>query len=242
MTGSTPPNNEMLLKLIQEHLKKVVGFDPFKKFPNVSDRASFAEMVSTDPAFAPFGLNDDRYIIARLGGNLVTSLHRKIGDLYEALFQYLLRCRFGLDDESLKFSVEVAIGDRAQTRSTDGVVPLSELEKLDLPLLKPSWRETNGLAFELRSCYQIGDSKRIQADWDMALALKQINLTPVMLVFCNTSLRSPVLRLSESWQLLEGDNAFSFIQDLTGFDLAGFLQENQPSLTELVQNALANLE
>ena len=239
--NSALPDPEALLKLTENHLNKVVGFDPFKKFPGVSDRASFGKMVSADPAFAPFGLNDDRYIVARLGGNLVTSLHRKIGDLYEDLFQYLLRCRFGLEEEFLKFSVEVTIGDRTQTRSTDGVVPRSSLENVELPLLERAWRDTDGLAFELRSCYQIGDSKRIQADWDMALALQQINLTPVMLVFCNTSLRSPVSRLSESWRLFEGEAAFGFIEDLTGFDLESFLKSNQPRLTELVQDALSKL-
>jgi hypothetical protein len=229
------------LKITEDHLNKVVSFDPFKKFPGVADRESFAAMVSNDPAFAPFGLTDDRYIVARLGGNLVTSLHRKIGDLYEALFQYLLRCRFKLGEDYLKFSVEVAIGDRTQTRSTDGMVPRSYLADIELPLLDSAWQDTDGLAFELRSCYQIGDSKRIQADWDMALALEQTNLTPVMLVFCNTSLQSPVSRLSASWRLFEGEETFGFIRDLTGFDLANFMKNNQPSLTKLVHDALAKL-
>ena len=199
-------------------------------------------MISNDPAFAPFGLNDERYIIARLGGNLVTSLHRKLGDLYEDLFQYLLRCRFTLDDEHLKFNVEVPIGTRTQIRSTDGVVPATELSDIKLPFIDDVWHETRGLAFELRSCYQIGDSKRIQADWDMALALKELDLTPVMLVFCNTSLHSPVARLSQSWELLEGTKAFTFVHSLTGFDLQSFLLANQPQLTKLVQDALAKLE
>lgn len=238
---STPSIQE-LSKLIDNHLNKVVRFDPFQKFPGITDRESFGAMISNDPAFAPFGLNDERYIIARLGGNLVTSLHRKLGDLYEDLFQYLLRCRFSLDDEHLKFDVEVPIGTRTQTRSTDGVVPVTALSDIRLPFLDDTWRETNGLAFELRSCYQIGDSKRIQADWDMALALKRLYLTPVMLVFCNTSLHSPVSRLSQSWELLEGADAFDFVHSLTGFDLQGFLQANQPRLTKLVQDALAKLE
>jgi hypothetical protein len=84
-----------------------------------------------------------------------------------------------------------------------------------------------GLALEIRSCYQIGDSKRIQADRDMALALRQISLSPVMLVYCATSLRSPITRLSQYWCLKEGKDAFDYIHQLTGFNLLGFLNENK---------------
>ena len=241
MTTPTVPDSATLLNLIEYHLSRVVKFDPYKRFPDIQDHASFANMISQDPAFAPFGLADERYIIARIGGNLITSLHRKIGDLYEDIFHYLLKCRFNLSDEAFKFSVEVAIGDRIQTRSTDGVVPSESLTNVTLPLLDDSWRATDGLAFEVRSCYQIGDSKRIQADWDMALMLKATNLTPVMLIFCNTSLRSPVTRLGSSWNLFEGEETFDFVSDLTQFNLKEFMAQNQPYLTRLIQDALSNL-
>jgi hypothetical protein len=198
-------------------------------------------MISLDPAFGPLGLDDEKYIIARIGGNLITSLHRKIGDMYEGMFLYLLKCRFDLSDDDLHFDVVVTIGDRQQTRSTDGLVPRNLLEDVQLPLLRDRWEDTNGLGFEVRSCYQIGDSKRIQADWDMALALRAQHLTPVMLVFCSTSLRSPLIRLGEPWNLLEGENTFRFIADLTQFDLQGFLRANHATLTGLIKQALAKL-
>jgi hypothetical protein len=89
-----------------------------------------------------------------------------------------------------------------------------------------------GLALEIRSCYQIGDSKRIQADRDMALALRQISLSPVMLVYCETSLRSPIIRLSQYWCLKEGKAAFDYIHQLTGFNLLRFLNENKSFIKE----------
>ena len=239
--ASTAPNPEVLLDLIEYHLHRVVEFDPYKRFPGVQDRTSFAAMISQDPAFSPFGLEDERYIIARIGGNLITSLHRKIGDLYEAMFQYLLKCRFGLDEDAFKFSVDVVIGDRTQKRSTDGVVPISALANAALPLLGSSWQDTEGLAFEVRSCYQIGDSKRIQADWDMALMLEENSLTPVMLVFCSTSLKSPIARLRNSWNLFEGEDTFNFIQELTHYDLKGFLGQSQPYIARLIQDSLSKL-
>ena len=64
-----------------------------------------------------------------------------------------------------------------------------------------------GMAFEVRSCYQIGDSKRIQADRDLALSLKRDQIEPIMLIFCVISLSSPVRRLSNYWTIYEGKHA-----------------------------------
>ncbi|MCL1463608.1 type I restriction endonuclease [Argonema galeatum] len=238
---STQPDPNELLRLAEHHLSRVLEYDPYLNFPGIHDRSAFGALISSDPAFAPFGLDDDRYIIARIGGNLVTSLHRKIGDMYQAIFLYLLACRFNLTIASMKLNVTVKIGERDQIRSTDGMVPISCITNANLPLLKSDWKSTNGLAFEVRSCYQIGDSKRIQADWDMALALQAKNFTPVMLVFCNTSLRSPLIRLNNSWNLFTGDDAFTFIYNLTQFDLKAFLLVNQTTLTNLVHQSLAKL-
>lgn len=100
--------------------------------------------------------------------------------------------------------------------------------------------EYEGIGFEIRSCYQIGDSKRIQADYDMSLALKSYQILPVMLVFCNTSLRSPLARLSKSWELYEGINSFNLVQLITGFDLYSFLQRSSDSLKQEIDNIFSN--
>ncbi|PJF31841.1 MAG: hypothetical protein CUN51_02550 [Candidatus Thermofonsia Clade 1 bacterium] len=92
-----------------------------------------------------------------------------------------------------------------------------------------------GTAFEVRSCYQIGDSKRIQADRDMALALKAKDIEPVMLIFCKTSLRAPVIRLRNYWQLYEGQAAFDFVRTLTGIDLQAFLQQERSTIQPIMQ-------
>lgn len=42
--------------------------------------------------------------------------------MYEALFGYLLKESFGLNESDLHFSVQVQIGDRIQVRSTDGLI------------------------------------------------------------------------------------------------------------------------
>jgi hypothetical protein len=238
----TTPAADEVVRIAKRHLGIVAKYNPYQSFPGITDRAAFGNLIGRDPAFSALGFDDPRYIVARIGGNLITSLHKKIGDMYEEIFEYLLRCRFDLTPENLAFQVKLKIGRRTQVRSTDGWVPIDRLSGAILPGLPKGWARSGGLAFELRSCYQIGDSKRIQADWDMALALrKQHNLTPVMLILCGTSLRSPVERLSKSWHLYEGDEAFAFIARLTGFDLRQCLEANRETLTAEVGRSLAKL-
>lgn len=229
-------NEVELLNLAVTNIRKVLDFSPYKSYIGIKSREQFQQLIARDPAFGVLGLDDERYIIARVGGNLVTSLHRKLGDMYEALFGYLLKESFGLNESDLHFSVQVQIGDRIQVRSTDGLIRRDKFNQ-NIP---KAWMEYEGIGFEIRSCYQIGDSKRIQADYDMSLALKSYQILPVMLVFCNTSLRSPLARLSKSWELYEGINSFNLVQLITGFDLYSFLQRSSESLKQEIDNIFSN--
>ncbi len=226
-----------LLNLAINHISKVREFDPYKSYQGVNSREEFQQLISRDPAFSALGLDDERYIIARVGGNLITSLHRKLGDMYQALFGYLLKQSFDLDENDLYFSVDVQIGERIQKRSTDGLIKKNKFNQR----IPQDWISYQGIGFEVRSCYQIGDSKRIQADYDMSLALKSYDILPVMLVFCNTSLRSPLARLSKSWHLYEGMSSFNLVELITGFNLYNFLQKNSPILTQEIDNILSIL-
>lgn len=228
---------EKLLKIVKKNLLKILEFDPFKNFKGVSSSEDFLSVIENDPAFAPFALNREKYVAARFGGNLITSLHRKIGDLYEELIIALLSEKFGFDKSYLKYSLKIQIGDIQQRRTTDGRILLPDLQDKKLQNLVKnclSDEKYQGLAFEVRSCYQIGDSKRIQADIHMASALKVIEVEPIMLIFCENSLKSPVKRLSAIWTLYEGHEAFDFVEKLTEFDLFGFLMESRDEFDVII--------
>ncbi|MTJ28905.1 type I restriction endonuclease [Aphanizomenon sp. UHCC 0183] len=229
-------NEDELLNIAIGNIRKVSEFNPYKSYDGVNNREEFQQFIANDPAFGSVGLDDERYIIARVGGNLVTSLHRKIGDMYENLFAYLLKESFGLNENELHFSVNIKIGEREQDRSIDGLIRKNKFNQ-NIP---QNWIQHEGIGFEVRSCYQIGDSKRIQADYDTSLALKSYQILPVMLIFCNTSLKSPVLRLSKSWELYEGINSFNLVHTITGFDLYNFLQRNSESLKKEIDNIFSN--
>lgn len=232
---------DKLIEIALKHLSLVKNYDPYANFDGVKTKQDFIKVIGADPAFKNVGFASEKYVIARVGGNLITSLHRKLGDMYEEMFQYMLKEQFAVDDSDFHYSVEVAIGDRFQTRSTDGLIRKSKFQGIRLPLLNVDWASSEGIAFELRSCYQIGDSKRIQADWDMSLALKAQNIIPVMLIMCSTSLRSPVTRLRKSWNLFEGNETFEFIGDLMNFDFLEFMTRNKDVISSPVHDLMTNL-
>ncbi|MGK7886371.1 MAG: hypothetical protein AB4057_17330 [Crocosphaera sp.] len=89
-------NEDELLTIAITNIRKVLNFDPYKSYSDINNRDEFKQLIANDPAFGILGLDDDRYIIARVGGNLITSLHRKLGDMYEGLFVYLLTKSFSL--------------------------------------------------------------------------------------------------------------------------------------------------
>ncbi|MBI5463396.1 MAG: hypothetical protein HY966_00405 [Ignavibacteriales bacterium] len=202
-------------------------YDPYERFEGVTTKEHFLKLIKNDPAFSPFFLHNSKYATARIGGNLITSLHRKLGDMYEEMFKALLQDRLKVPEEDLTFNVKLNIDGELQERSTDGLIRFASLNQSKknrlAELFKVGKQAGMGVGFEVRSCYQIGDSKRIQADRDMSLALKNSNIIPVMLIFCSTSLRSPVERLSRYWNLFQGEQAFSAVESITGFDLYEFL-------------------
>jgi hypothetical protein len=229
-------NEEKVLNIAVSNIRRVLEFNPYKSYSGINNREEFQTLLANDPAFGALGLDDERYVIARVGGNLVTSLHRKIGDLYEGIFAYLVKETYGINDDELHYGVEVKIGDRLQVRSTDGLITKEKYNEF----IPEQWLKFDGIGFEVRSCYQIGDSKRIQADYDMALALKANNIKPIMLIMCSTSLKSPVARLAKSWELYEGANSFDLIRIITGFDLYTFLQNNSQILKAEIERVLTN--
>ena len=234
--ATIPALQNSLRAIITENLEKVLSFDPFKHLEGVQTKEDFARMLESDPAFAPFFLATPKYIAARIGGNLITSLHRKLGDLYQALFLCLLEEQLQLPKSSLAFTLEIEIDGRKRRRSTDGMIPHAALQSADRERLTALLDLAKvGTAFEVRSCYQIGDSKRIQADRDIALALKALEIEPIMLIFCTTSLKSPVAHTGEFWRLYEGHATFEFVKRLTDFDLGAFLQQERALIQPIMQ-------
>ena len=232
-----------LKEIIKHSLEKITDFDGYKKFEGVTEASHFKELMKKDPAFSPFCLDRDKYVIARIGGNLITSIHRKLGDLYEEIILELLHNKYGFSKSYLKFSLNIVIDGKEQERTTDGRLVLKDIkdENLKNKVSKLVLKGYDGLAMEVRSCYQIGDSKRIQADVHMATALKAINIEPKLVIMCNTSLVSPVKRLANNWTVYQGMESFDYIHMLTDFNLFAFLMDNQSLIKPIMDDVFEML-
>jgi hypothetical protein len=223
------------------------GLATARRFRGFSDIPVLVRSLSADPVWSLFGLEDEDFVIDKVIGNYVTSVFRKFGDIYESLVKTVLSARLDIPPDGLAHTVDVIINNKPQPRSIDAMVHLSAIRSRQkraavkaagLQLIqrllepKPTLDDFTALGFEIRCCYQIGDSKRIQADETMGNALLSNKVLPVLMIFCTNSLISPVRRLRRSWFVTEGQDSYDFLRDLTGFDLYSFLRDNSDFLKE----------
>src|SRR5437016_14669156 len=75
--------DQALHALTMEHLAKLAAYipGPVKK---MGTRDKLLTAYQQDPVFNIFGLDSLEYLAATLAGGTVTSIHRKLGDIYEA--------------------------------------------------------------------------------------------------------------------------------------------------------------
>ncbi|WP_297461602.1 hypothetical protein [Thermococcus sp.] len=112
----------------------------------------------------------------------------------------------------------------------------------------------DGIGIEVRYAYNIGDSKRKQADLDMAGVLtdphhpRRLNpkdenrYLPVMLVYSTVNLSNHLSSLEQRWVVLQGKEAFEFLKNITGFDLEGFLRNNREEFKEITEKSLRDIK
>ncbi len=241
--------------IIIKHLEKIEGYEPAhgrsRQDRLAKDRLQ--AVFASDPLYSIFGLDSPEYIAATLGGGTITSIHRKIGDLYEESVREIFRLSLSLSEEDVHYSAEIASGDVRLKRSLDCFVPLGKLansKRLEFQALAMegfrffgSEPKVNPIAIgiEVRHCYQSADSKRAQADEAMAMHCAISGILPLMLVFCNQSNRSILRRYSRLWYLREGLDSYSLVNQYTGFKFYDFLAERKETYRKYVIDALAKL-
>ena len=197
---------------------------------------------SRDPLFSRFNLDTQEFVLAKSGGGLVTSIHRKVGDLIEKNVQHVFRERTGIDE--ITYDADILVDGEPKTRELDALLLIDEVDGGDatarlrkvldedgdglgdvrsLADFTEGSTEWRGMGFEIRHCYQSADSKRAQADIAMADHLKSENIMPVMLIFCEDSNQDVISRYRNYMFVYEGKNSFELVERLTGFDYAAFL-------------------
>ena len=198
-----------------------------------------------DPTWPHFGFDSPEFLQYQAVGNYYTAIFRKVGDLFEGVIQEIVQSQLGISREEQKHEFEIVVDGVTQHRSLDVAIELQKIKDRKVRTAVAKALETltgdkspDATVIELRGCYMIGDSKRINADEHAAKAARSVGLSPVMLIFCSTSLTSPVKRLRKSWNLYEGAEAYDFIKRVTGFDLQAFFEEISPDLKEVTNKLL----
>jgi hypothetical protein len=206
-----------------------------------------------DPLYSLFGLDTPEYVGAILAGGTITSIHRKIGDLYEESVRLIIRHMLGLPADLPRFAATITSGDVDEHRTIDAHIPFSEVtpdtrERLQslaesevLSITRAPKIEIIAMGFEVRHCYQSADSKRIQADEAMARFLLLSGYPPVMLIFCQQSNRQIIARYTGTWLVKEGMQAYQTLAEMSGFDFYNFLLSNKDEYREIVRKALQRI-
>jgi hypothetical protein len=229
---------QSLYALTLEHLAKLAEYipGPVKK---KGTRDKLLAAYQEDPVFSIFGLDSAEYLGATLAGGTVTSIHRKIGDIYEASIKTIFMQALHQSPTDVTYSTIIRSGDEEEKRSADAYL---QFDKLDASarqrvssycLAEVAKLTTNpninlvGVGMEVRHCYQTGDSKRTQADEAMARHLLLSGILPIMPLFCNQSNPGIVARYKSVWVIKQGMEAYDMAKTFSGFDFYDFLKRNR---------------
>lgn len=248
--------DQILFDKIMDHLAKIKDYvpGPVKKAGGAKDK--LVERYAQDPLYSIFGLDSVEYIAATLSGGTVTSIHRKLGDIYEDTVTTIFVHQLGLSYEDVSYSASITSGDATEDRSADAYLQFDRLRPDDrtrieqwcqeeLLKLTSSPRITLiGVGMEVRHCYATGDSKRAQADEAMGRHFLLSGVLPVIPFFCNQSNPSIIRRYKQRsiWVIKEGIESYNSIRSLSGFDMYDFMRRNREDFRKPVIDLLRSLQ
>src|SRR5436305_15107271 len=117
---------QALHALTMEHLAKLAEYipGPVKK---KGTRDKLLVAYQNDPVFSIFGLDSHEYLSATLAGGTVTSIHRKIGDIYEASVKTIFMQALKQSPTDVTYSTIIRSGEEEETRSADAYLQFDRL-------------------------------------------------------------------------------------------------------------------
>jgi hypothetical protein len=130
------PIDEQLFAIAQEHLAKLADYVP-GPVRKKGTRPKLLRAYKNDPVFSIFGLDSAEYLGATLAGGTVTSIHRKIGDIYEACVRSIFMQTLNLSATDVTYTAIIRSGDEEEQRSADSFI---QFEKAACPILFSSRR------------------------------------------------------------------------------------------------------
>jgi hypothetical protein len=253
MPSINSPLDRSLYDIAMEHLAKLADYLPGPVKKAGGKREQLLRRYHDDPVYSIFGLDSNEYIGATLSGGTVTSIHRKLGDIYEGCVRAIFMHVFNLAADEVVYSATIRSGTTDETRSADSYLQFDRIpegarsrvieycrEELRQLTTSPQINLI-GVGMEVRHCYATGDSKRTQADEAMARHLLVSGILPLMPLFCNQSNRGIVQRYRSVWVVKEGMESYDMIRELSGYDFYDFLKRNKKDFRRPVLDLLRSL-
>ncbi len=247
------PLDEVLFKLTQTHLAKLQEYVPGPVRKAGGAKEHLIARYRADPVFSIWGLDSAEYAAATLSGGTITSIHRKLGDIYQDSVKTIFMTALGQTAEHVAYSAVIVSGSIEETRTADAYLQFNRLEtsarkrinawcRAELRKLtaKPKVKLI-GIGMEIRHCYQTGDSKRTQADEAMARHLLVSGILPVMPLFCNQSNPTVIERYRSVWIVKQGVESYQLIERLSGYDYFDFLKRNRDEFRQPILKVLRSL-
>ncbi len=252
MASINSPLDQQLHAIVLEHLSKLGEYVP-GPVKAAGGNEQLRTRLAHDPVYHIFGLDSPEYAAATLAGGTITSIHRKLGDIYEGCVRTIFMQRFGLGPEHVTYTTTILSGEKQEIRTADVCLHFDRLAKdprarvseyceRELRALTES-PQVNliGVGMEVRHCYQTGDSKRTQADEAMARHLMLSGILPLMPLFCNQSNAGVVRRYRSVWVVKQGMESYDLVKEFSGYDFYDFMVRNREDFRAPVIQLLRSL-
>lgn len=242
---------DKLLEHIDNRLESTL--DTAQSKENI-DIETLSDKLEDDPMMSAFNLDHPDIIFVKLASGATTSAHKIIGHLFEDWVEELIEYQFRLTGDDIDYSEVVENGNEAP-RNPDPVVLFDLIDDTESDRLldlaqshdssmrsfrddQSNWR---GIGLELKNCLQSNDSTRKSGIKDTGDHLSDNNILPVMLVFCSSSNSDVINSYQDHWKVLEGEEAFEFLNEMTGHDLLWFIRNEQESIDEYMDGVVSAL-
>jgi hypothetical protein len=254
------------LRLVQSKIDICKAYKPkFGQKGSVS-LEQFKILYGHDAFYAWFGMDNPLLYAAHKAAGGITSLYRQIGLGCEHLFRQIVRDQLDLSADDVFWSyTKPNPGRKKDTKLTlDARIPISQIREAKSRDRISAWLQSaadgigvdksiignlTGLVFEVRQGYKSADSKRANADIANAGTAYSKGYLPVAVILSNQineGIADAYKRAS--WILLRGVKAdspvvstYAFMEQIIGYDLAGFFRRNSPKLKATVEEVLRAL-
>lgn len=228
--------------------------------------AEFQTLYGSDPFYNWFGLSNPLMYAAHKAAGGMTSVYRQIGIGCERLFRTVLKDTLELQDEDVIWSYDIPLASgKTRTLSLDGRVPIDRIPNPEKRERVHNWMQESaehigidaalfetlhGVVFEVRQGYKSKDAKRQNADIANAATAYTKAYLPCAVILSGQIDGDILLRYrAERWSVLTGSaglvspviSTYAFMNDVVGYDLAGFFERNSEALSHEVDTVLRAL-